>query len=100
MLDTRAATAYAVHAPTAADVHILACEARDTGHTLVAHPRLLDALHAAIARFGPIITRTTLAAVLDVTVRPDPDGIVWEIDDTAPGESVVGGVVVLVPDAG
>jgi hypothetical protein len=100
MLDTRAATAYAIHAPTAADVHILATEARDLDAAITAHPRLLAALHAAIARFGPIITRTTLAAVLDVTVRPDPDGIVWELDDTDPGDSVVGGVVVLVPDGG
>lgn len=100
MLDTRATDAYAIHAPTAIDAHTLACEARDTDSRIVAHPRLLAALHAAVARFGPIIARTTLAAVLDVTVQEDPNGIVWELDDTAPGESVVGGVVVLVPDAG
>ncbi len=100
MLDTHAHTILAVHAPTCVDVHIIAEQARDTGTAVVAHPRLLDAMHAAVARFGPIITRTTLAAVLDCPVRPDPAGIVWDLDDTAPGDGVVGGLVALVPVGG
>jgi len=58
--------------PTHADVLILACETRDAAGTLTAHPDTLHELHAACVHFGPMIARTRLAAVLDVTVTPDP----------------------------
>ncbi len=84
---SRAHAALIVHAPTAVDAHILAEQARDAGCGIHAHPRLLDALHARVAVFGPIIARTSLAAILDVDVTAD---------DTIP-EWGDGGVVLLVP---
>ena len=64
--------AYLIADPTPADAHTLAATARAAGATLTAHPDTLHELHTAVVHFGPIIARTSLAAVLDVTVTPDP----------------------------
>jgi hypothetical protein len=69
---TRARTAYLVIEPTHHDAIQLAAAAAGLGCRIHAHPDTIRALHAAVVVYGPMVRRTTLAAVLDVDVVPDP----------------------------
>ncbi len=72
MPTTRTPVAYLTVDPTPHDVHTLAAEAKARGCGITAHPDTLDALHAAVVVYGPMIHRTTLRGVLDVDVTADP----------------------------
>ena len=75
----RAHTAYLVIEPTYRDARTLADEAARAGLAIHAHPDTVHALHAAVVVYGPMVRRTSLAAVLDVDVRADvslPPGVV------------------------
>lgn len=84
---TDATTALLLIEPTPRDAQTIARHAHDQGCGLVAHPTTLHALHAAVVVYGPMIRRTTLAAVLDLTITPDPDlpaGLILLTPDTDP----------------
>jgi len=67
-----ARTAYLLVEPTHRDALQLAAAATGLGCRIHAHPDTIAALHAAVVVYGPMVRRTTLAAVLDVEVTPDP----------------------------